>query len=438
MAEIISTIVNVNITAESANPTLPGFGIPGLHAYHTHNTDLIRTYTDLADMVTDGFSTTEPAYYLASAVVRQNPRPPVFKVIRGTTSVQQTFTFLVTSHDDGDVVGLTITSPAGVATAMYVTASSQSTSQIATALALLVPSGVTAIASSSTVTFTVTASGNIWYPSAIKLGSYSDTTSTSSPDDDLTAAALVDPDFYGVSISQLGKASINDAADWVADNKRVLAYTSADEACRAVSSGNVGIMATLHGDSNDRAYGQYSGSPMSYGATGVMAKQLTTTPGSATMAYKTILGTTVDSLTPTQEANITSNNGNFYVTVAGVPVTIDGRTASGQFMDITRGIDGLTADMQLRVFTALVNSPKVPYTTKGIASIGAEVSASLQSFVDSGFISNDPGEQFQVSVPSITSVSTSDKLNRILRNVNFTAVAQGAIQKVIINGTLSF
>ena len=65
----IDQIVNVQITAQSNAPSRESFGVPAILAYHTHNTDLIRTYNDLAGMVSDGFSSNEPAYLMATAIV---------------------------------------------------------------------------------------------------------------------------------------------------------------------------------------------------------------------------------------------------------------------------------------------------------------------------------------------------------------------------------
>lgn len=433
----LDTIVNVSITATSATPTKANFGTPAVIAYHTHNTDKIRTYFDLAGMVSDGFSTTEPAYLMAQSICEQNPRPPTFKVIRGTTAVAQSMTFVVTDSTKGDTVGLTLTDTTGTDRTLSTTVTSgESVTSIATAIAALASAvtGLTASATTSTVTIAVGSAGAIWYPSDIAGGNFSDNTASASISTDLAAAVLVDSDWYGISGAWIDATNITSIAGWTEANTRVHAYTSADSANLAASSG---VFYTLKSASYARSYGQYSGSPISYGATGLMAQRLTANPGSDTWAYKTIAGTEVDSLTPTQTTNITNDNGNFYITIAGVNSTYDGRAASGLYVDITRGIDALAAEIQNRVFTLLVTLPKLPYTRAGIAMVGGEIGAAIQSFIPTGFISNDIGFQPVVSVPDLADVSTSDKQNRLLKNVTFTCYAQGAIQKVQIQGVVN-
>ena len=117
--------VTVNITATGTSPSRKNFGTPLVLAYHTHFTDKVRIYTSLSGMITDGFSTTEPGYLLAQACFQQNPTVPESSVGRGTTAVQQTFTFTVTASSEPastahatalgppreDAVGLSILDP---------------------------------------------------------------------------------------------------------------------------------------------------------------------------------------------------------------------------------------------------------------------------------------------------------------------------------------
>ncbi len=439
MAGQIDQIVSVTITANAATPQKPNFGTPAILTYHTHFTDRIRTYTSLAGMVTDGCTTSEPAYRLATTIFEQNPAPIKLKWIRGTTSVVQTFTFVVTDNTNGDVVGLSITSPAGVTPSMYVTVASQTTPQIATALALLVPSGVTASPSSSTVTFTVTATGAIWYPSLINGGTYADTTPTASPADDLTAAIGVDSDWYGISGEHQDETNITAIATWAETNKKFHAYTSADSADTGSGTG-VGHSMKVAG--NTYTFGQYSKTPITYGGTGIMASSFVYDPGTATMAFKQIAGTAVDTLTDTQIANLTADNMNYYVSTANVNVTMNGVMASGMYGDLRRGIDALAAQIQIQVFALLVNTPKVAYDPAGISMVGAEVQSALNQFIPTPFspaalLRNDPGFQPVVSLPLIANTTAVDRAARILRNVNFVAYAQNAVQTVRIVGTIN-
>jgi hypothetical protein len=57
-----------------------------------------------------------------------------------------------------------------------------------------------------------------------------------------------------------------------------------------------------------------------------------------------------------------------YTTRGGVNVTEDGVVASGEYIDIIRGIDWLESRLEVAIFTNLVNKRKIPYDDGGIAS----------------------------------------------------------------------
>lgn len=442
---IVDQIVQVSVTATSATPALPGTDIPAIIAYHTHNTDKIRTYFDVAGMVSDGFSLTEAAAIMAAQICAQSPRPSKFKVIRGTTSVARVFTFKVTDTNTGDVVGFKLTDDSGnVYTVQHTNTVGQTAVQIATALAGVSVTGATLAnggGTLDTVTITITSAGHQWWVSSITGGNWTDTTPSASPQTDLAAAALVDPNWYGIAGEWLDATNIAAIAAWAETNKKLHAYTTADAANLTAGTG---VFSTLKASAYAYSYGQFSGTPIGYGALSLMAQRFTDDAGSDTWAFKTLAGVAVDNLTAAQIEAATpldgavANNGNVYVPAANVNVTLNGVMASGLFADIRRGIDALTTDMQLRVLTLMLRAKKIPYTRKGCSMVAAEIKASLQSFVNDGFISNDAGNEFAVTVPDISTVAATDKTNRILRNVKWTAVAQGAVQTVLIQGTLNF
>jgi hypothetical protein len=179
-------------------------------------------------------------------------------------------------------------------------------------------------------------------------------------------------------------------------------------------------------------------------ALGLEANRFTADPGTDTWDLKEVAGATPDdNLNPTQLQNIVTNNGNYYTTTAGLRVVTDGRSAEGQYMDLTRGIDALANDMQIEVFGLLASAPKVPFTSKGISSVAGAVAASLARFTatdaqPNALLSNDAGFQPQVLPPKIGDISQADKKARILRKMQWTAVAAGAIQTVFIQGVINF
>lgn len=436
----IDALVTVTIIATNATPTLPNFGTPAFLAYHTHNTDYIRTYTSLAGMVSDGFSATEPAYYWASTVLSQSPTVPSFKIIRGSTAVtHMTFTFLVTDLSVGDTIGFTVIGVNGTTTVVNTTATGNATTDGATLAALTPPNGCTMAAGSGTVTLTVTSAGKKVYVQTVLGGTYTDTTASASPSTDLNNALTVDTSFYSVTSEHMDATNITAMAVWAEANKRMNIYSTADTT--ALNSA-AGIGNTLKAAGYTYSYGQFNGTSVQYGASGTGAQRFTSVPGTDTWAYKQLAGVTVDKLTATQITNANGNNLNYYIAVSNVNITLTGIDASGMYADIRRGIDALGAQVQIQVYNLLITQPKVPYDPNGIAMVGGEVASAMGQFTATAnrplaLLRNDPGFQPQVILPLIANTTAVDRGNRVLRNMNFVAYAQQGIQTVLINGSVN-
>lgn len=80
----VNEFVNFTIQVNSSGLTQEGFGTALVVSYDAPWSDLVRTYTQTADMVTDGFTTDSPTYLAVQALFSQSPRPPQAKVGRGT------------------------------------------------------------------------------------------------------------------------------------------------------------------------------------------------------------------------------------------------------------------------------------------------------------------------------------------------------------------
>lgn len=181
-----------------------------------------------------------------------------------------------------------------------------------------------------------------------------------------------------------------------------------------------------------------------YIAIAALAKVMTYQPGSETWAYKTLSGIVADDWTTTQINNLKDAGLNYYVTCAGKDITLDGKVASGEYIDVIRFRDWLINDMQTRIYNLFIKNAKVPYTDKGIALIQNQMIASLKEGQSVGGIAEteydaDGNEVvgFTTSVPLASSVSDANKASRTLSNCTFTARLAGAIHLVEITGTLT-
>jgi hypothetical protein len=129
---------------------------------------------------------------------------------------------------------------------------------------------------------------------------------------------------------------------------------------------------------------------------------------------------------------VRGQSGNTYETVGGVSITREGTVASGQFLDVIRGIDWLKARIEEDIYQKLVNADKIPFTDSGVTIIENSLRERLQDGINQGVLSS-----FTVSVPKVADVSSANKLVRTLPDVEFTGVLAGAIHKVVIQGRVT-
>ena len=113
-----------------------------------------------------------------------------------------------------------------------------------------------------------------------------------------------------------------------------------------------------------------------------------------------------------------------------------GKAGSGRRIETTRGIDWLSARMKERIISLLLNNQNIPYTDAGIAKIVAEVRAQLSEGEGRGFL--DESYNSTVTSPTRATASPADVVAGILRNVTFTHRLSGTIERVVINGTVTF
>ena len=169
----------------------------------------------------------------------------------------------------------------------------------------------------------------------------------------------------------------------------------------------------------------YSGEDTKFPECGFLGQGLAQDAGTATFCYKNIAGISVDSLSTTAEENVFAKSGNTFEFLAGQNITRSGTTVSGGYIDITIGIDYISAKIQEAIYSLLVNNPKIPYTDAGITSIQSQITGVLNNAQDLNII-----DQYSVKVPESSAVSTQDKASRTLTNIYINLTMSGAIQKV--------
>ena len=254
---------------------------------------------------------------------------------------------------------------------------------------------------------------------------------------DLDAIQLENPNWYAIVSTDRSQATVLEIAAWTQPRIKLFGIASSEQEIINLPPGETtSIAAKLNIAGYDRTFVMYhQDADSDYPEAAWFGRVLPLEPGSETWKFKTLNGVPYSNLTTTQSNNARGKKANTYELIAGVRITQEGTVASGEFIDIIRGIDWLTSTMQIYVYSVLVNNNKVPYTDAGIAAIEAQVRRALQQGIDQQFIAEDPAPV--VTVPRVADVAPNDKANRILRNVRFTATLSGAIHYVRINGVVS-
>lgn len=255
---------------------------------------------------------------------------------------------------------------------------------------------------------------------------------------DLTAINNANSDWYALISTSRNFATVLEIAGWVESRIKLFGTTSNDLDIINVPAGTdtTSIAAVLGQMGYVRSFVMYHQDALNdYPEAAWFGAVLPLEPGSETWKFKTLNSISYSNLTTTQSLNAFGKKANTYEFVAGVGITQNGTVAQGEYIDIVRGIDWLTARIQEFVFRVLVTNSKVPYTDAGIATIQAEVLRVLQLGIDNDFISESPAPT--CTVPRAADVPPADKAARILRNVRFQATLSGAIHAVLIRGTVS-
>jgi len=258
----------------------------------------------------------------------------------------------------------------------------------------------------------------------------------------------VDDDWYGLVITDRTLVDQTDVAAWVNPKKKLFAIgsNSTDILDSGVSSD---IASVIQAAENERAFVLFhEDADLQYPEAAWVARGFSYDPGEATWMFKTLTGFTASTITDAQRAAAFAKNANLYETYGSSDVTRNGNvgyaeTTGADYIDVTRGIDWLEADMSERVFDLLADAPKIAYTDAGLAQIEGEVRASLDVALDAGLLRADPdaysGQAYRVTIQKVADISASERAARNVPSdaVTFDAKLAGAIHSVEISGVVA-
>lgn len=432
----LESIVNVQITRGTKSVSQAGFGVPMILGEHTRFAERIRFYTSLTGVAAD-FQTTDAEYLAAQSVFAQEKKPtriaigrretPVAQVIDFTPAVANNTTYLVTIN--------------GVAHSFLSSGAADANEIIEGLLALINAGSEAAVVTASN--FGPDTSLKVTSDSAGLPFTYSSSANLTAAvtiahvgvDTDLVAIDDEDPakTWYMLALTSRSVTDIKVASASIEAQRRM--FIACNEDANVLTTATDDIASWLQSKGYVRTAFIWSDDQAAFPEAAWMGLVLPESPGSETWKFKSLSGIAVSVLTATQETNLGAKSANFYSSIAGLGITQEGVTASGEYIDIVRGIDWLQARIQESVFSRLANSVKIPYTDAGAAIIENEIKAVLSEGVRVGLLAADPAPE--TSVPLVATVSALDKANRLLPDVTFNGTLAGAIHATNISGLVA-
>jgi hypothetical protein len=124
---------------------------------------------------------------------------------------------------------------------------------------------------------------------------------------------------------------------------------------------------------------------------------------------------------------------------SGYIVSSEGKTASGEYIDIIDARDWIVMNMQYQLQQALIINDKVPYTNNGIALLESYCLNVLKKAYSRGMIAeNDDGTPaYTVNFAKRSETEASDRKARKYVEGKFSFDLAGAIHTVTVNGTIN-
>lgn len=435
----LSDIVNVNITRETRAVSRAGFGVAMILGIHKRFTERIKYYstTDAMLLVNGGdFESTDEEYIAAIPLFSQENS--VIQMAVGRRKTSDT-TVITISGVENNTLYTTIIN----GTVFSFTSDADATNlEIAAGLVADINGGSEPVTASDNVDGTYDLDADVAsVPYTVVVDSNQTVTPYVASDtmaNDLAAIKNESNDWYGLVLTSRVVQDALDAAAWVETNKKFAKFASSDANTidQSVSTDTTSLAIQLKDLSYARSQVLYHpDAANTYMESALFGVILPKNPGSYTEMFKTLVGVAVTDLTDTQSKNARDKNCLIYTEIGGVNITQEGKVAEGEFSDVIVFVDWLEAEITANVYGDLVNQDKVPYTDSGIGAIEGDIKTALSLGVDRGGLAEDP--PFTTTVPKAVDVNPTDKANRLLPDVLFTAILAGAIHATTINGTVT-
>jgi hypothetical protein len=158
-----------------------------------------------------------------------------------------------------------------------------------------------------------------------------------------------------------------------------------------------------------------------------------------TWKFAQLVGITPDTIGASTVQSVDDGGGNVYVMRGGQPRTGEGKTVSGEYIDVIMSKDWVQLNIENSIQTLLNNSPKVPYTNAGIGQLEGATINVLKAGYNQGIIAEDDDgiPLYSTNFPSREQSNPADRAARKYTGATFTFQLAGAVHEGAITGTIT-
>lgn len=440
----LSDIVQVSVKISAAQVAAAAFDVPMILGSSTRiSPDRFRIYTDLAGMEADGFLTSDAEHAQAAVLLEQDNRPASFVVGRRLTPVAQTATITINTDTNTDVYTANVNGTACSYTSLGTGVNATATGLAAAIQAQVATTGVGAVAVGAVITLTAQIAGNAFTctlagTGALLMTLVNPVVANHGVAEDLTDIRVAGADWYATLETSRSKDDALNGAAWTEANNvpPTMFFPQSSESSSAttvVDANGTDLANKLKKFAYKRTGLWWHSLDAEYLDAGITGREIPTDPGTENWALKGVVAVSPDTISSTNKANLLAKYANIYYPLkpgGQNPITYKGTTASGIFIDVVRFVDFLTARIQEAVANLFLTQEKVEFDETGLQQIASQVAGELQKAKDAHKVVD-----FTVSVPAISSISSSDRAARRLNpSITFQAQLSGAFDFAQISG----
>lgn len=222
--------------------------------------------------------------------------------------------------------------------------------------------------------------------------------------------------------------TIKRLSNWIDTQEMMYFVTSQNlSAPKLVRSENTVIM--YHDDIN------------SYVAEGLASYLATAKVGGVTAKFKEVKGVQEAKITTSQLSELHKANGFTYIEKMGLLQTTEGKTTSGEYIDVVMGAYWIQFKMEEGLAYLAANSEKIGFDNKGISQMVAVCNNVLKRAAfeqDIILTDKDDNAKYEVSFVPREQTDPNDVANRNYTGIKWTAKLAGAIHKAVVSGILEY